>query len=173
VNLAILHDDDKVLLGICNQIDIGDRVAVNKQQISEGALLHLSELPRIWIAFAGHCQQFGVGPGGHSERFGGSVPADKRGQNCPLFLRQRFGEQDIGAAVLILYFFASSYVRAMPGQTSSALARCTEPTGKPSLNSSGRGCRLSHTPFSAINLAVASSIRKPCSIHLTPAAMAR
>ena len=60
----------------------------------------------------------------------------------------------------------------MPGQTSSALARWTEPTGKPSLRSSGSGCRLSQTPFSAISLAVASSIRKPCSIHFTPAAIA-
>ena len=74
-------------------------------------------------------------------------------------------------AVLILYFFANSYVRAIPGQTSSALARWTEPTGKPSLNSSGSGCKLNHTPFSAISLAVVSSIRNPCSMHLTPAAM--
>lgn len=56
VDLTVLHDDDKVFLGICNQIDVGDRVAVNKQQISEGALLHHAEFARIWIAFAGHCQ---------------------------------------------------------------------------------------------------------------------
>src|SRR4029077_10649905 len=49
-------------------------------------------------------------------------------------------------AVLILYFFASSYVAAIPGQTSSALARWTEPTGKPCRNASGRGCGLNHTP---------------------------
>ena len=30
---------------------------------------------------------------------------------------------------------------------------------------------LSQMPFSAISLAVASSIKKPCSIHLTPAAI--
>ena len=60
----------------------------------------------------------------------------------------------------------------MPGQTSSALARWTEPTEKPSLKSSGSGCILSQTPFSAISLAVASSIRKPCSIHFTPGSYA-
>ena len=54
----------------------------------------------------------------------------------------------------------------MPGQTSSALVRWTEPTGKPSTNSSGIGCMLSQMPFSAISLAVASSISMPCSIHL-------
>ena len=75
-------------------------------------------------------------------------------------------------AVLILYFFASSYARPMLGQTSSALARSTDPAAKPCLNSSGSGCKLSQTPFSAISLAVASSIRKPCSIHFTPAAIA-
>src|SRR5262245_3063534 len=61
----------------------------------------------------------------------------------------------------------------MPGQTSSALARWTEPTGKPSRKPSGSGCMLSQMPFSAISLAVASSINMPCSIHFTPAAMDR
>src|SRR5881409_2262726 len=76
-------------------------------------------------------------------------------------------------AVLSLYFFANSYALPMPGQTSSALARSTEPSGKPCLNSSGSGCKLSQTPFSAISLAVASSMRNPCSIHFTPTAIAR
>ena len=75
-------------------------------------------------------------------------------------------------AVLILYFFASSYVFSTPGNTSSAFSRWTEPSGNPVRNSSGSGCRLSQIPLSAIILAVASSIRKPCSMHFTPAAIA-
>jgi hypothetical protein len=98
----------------------------------------------------------------------------KRGQNRPLLLRQRLGEQDIGApGRLDVVFLCQLVGPAMPGQTSSALSRWTEPGGKPCLKSSGRGCVLSQIPFSAISLAVASSMRKPCSIHFTPEAMDR
>ena len=76
-------------------------------------------------------------------------------------------------AVLILYFFASAKVLSVPANTSSALARSCEPGGNASAISSGNGCVLSQMPFSAISLAVGSSIRWPCSMHFTPAAIAR
>ena len=40
-------------------------------------------------------------------------------------------------------------------------------------HSSGNGCMLSQMPFSAMSCAVASSIRWPCSMHFTPAAIER
>src|SRR5262249_29067810 len=88
----ILHDDLEVLGGVGDQVDILQWIAVDQQQIGKRALFHDAELAGIGIAFAGQCQQFGVGSGCHCERFGGTVPADERGQNCPLLLRQRLGE---------------------------------------------------------------------------------
>ncbi len=83
----ILHDNFEVLGGIGDQVDILQWIAVDQQQIGKRALFHDAELARIRTAFAGQCQQFGVGSGRHGERFGWTVPADKRGQNCPLLLR--------------------------------------------------------------------------------------
>src|SRR6202140_4087379 len=110
----ILHDNLEVLGGIGDQVDILQWIAVDQQQIGKRALFHDAELARIRTAFAGQCQQFAVGSGRHGARFGGTVPADKRGQNCPLLLRQRLGEQDIGAPrrldpVLLRQFVCPGY----------------------------------------------------------------
>src|SRR5262249_40227803 len=112
----ILHDDLEVLGGVGDQVDILQWIAVDQQQIGKRALFHDAELAGIGIAFAGQCQQFGVGSGCHCERFGGTVPADERGQNCPLLLRQRLGEQDIGAPrrldlVFLRQLVGSGYAR--------------------------------------------------------------
>jgi hypothetical protein len=97
VDLAILHDDEEFLAGICNEVDVLQRISVDQQQVRERTLFHNAELARIGIALSGQRQQFGVCLRRHGERFGGGVPTHKRGQNCPLLLRQRAGEQYIGA----------------------------------------------------------------------------
>ena len=53
VDGAILHDDEEVLARICNEIDIFQRIAVDKQQIRERPLFHDTKLARIGIALAG------------------------------------------------------------------------------------------------------------------------
>ncbi len=62
---------------------------------------------------------------------------------------------------------------SVPASTSSNLLRSSEPGGKAWPISSGNVWVLSQTPFSAISCAVASSMRCPCSMHLTPASIAR
>ena len=61
----------------------------------------------------------------------------------------------------------------MPAKTWHALARSVGAGRERVGHSSGNGCVLSQMPFSAISLAVGSSIRWPCSMHFTPAAIAR
>ena len=66
----------------------------DQQQIRERSLLHDTELSWIGTAFARQRQQLSVGAGRHDQRVGGGVPADQRGQNGPLLLRQRGVEQN-------------------------------------------------------------------------------
>src|SRR5215510_7893418 len=96
VDFSVLHDEDEVLGRILDQLDVLDRVAVDEKQVGQRAFFDDTERAGVRIAFAGQCQQFGVRSGGHCERLGGTVPADKRGQNCALLLRQRLRKQDIG-----------------------------------------------------------------------------
>ena len=96
VDDAVLHDDFEAIGGIGNQVDVVQRISVDKQQIRECALFHDAELAGIGIALAGQRQQFGVCRCRHDQRFGGGIPASERGQNCPLLLRQRAREQDVG-----------------------------------------------------------------------------
>jgi hypothetical protein len=49
-DLPVLHDDDEVLSRIFDQLDVGNRVAVDKQDVSECALLDHPELAGIRIA---------------------------------------------------------------------------------------------------------------------------
>jgi hypothetical protein len=44
VDFAVLHDDPDVLVGIGDQVDIFQRVAVDQQQIGKRTLLHNPEL---------------------------------------------------------------------------------------------------------------------------------
>ena len=62
---------------------------------------------------------------------------------------------------------------AVPANTTRALSASSEPGGNAAANSSGNAWVLNQTPLSAISLAVWSSIRCPCSMHFTPAAMDR
>lgn len=72
-----------------------------------------------------------------------------------------------------MYFLASVKVASVPAGTSPTLRRSSESPAKALPMSSGNVCVLSQTPFSAISRAVASSMRWPCSMHRTPASIAR
>jgi hypothetical protein len=52
-DLAVLHDDDEVPCRIFQQLDVGDRVAVDEQQVAERAFFNDSELAQARIARAG------------------------------------------------------------------------------------------------------------------------
>ena len=55
-DLTVLHDDDEILRRIFDQLDVGNRVAVDKQEIGKCALLDHTELAGIRIALAGQRQ---------------------------------------------------------------------------------------------------------------------
>src|SRR5690606_13055922 len=78
-----------------DQIDVLQRIVVDQKQVRERALFDDTKLARIGIALAGQRQQFGVCRRRHDQRFGGGEPLGHRGQNGPLLLRQRGGEQHV------------------------------------------------------------------------------
>jgi predicted HTH domain antitoxin len=49
----VLHDDDEVLCRIFDQLDVGNRIAINKYEIGECSFLNHAELAGIRIALAG------------------------------------------------------------------------------------------------------------------------
>src|SRR5262249_5820004 len=49
-DFPVLHDDDEVLCRIFDELDVGDRVAVDEQDVSKCALLDHPELAGIRIA---------------------------------------------------------------------------------------------------------------------------
>lgn len=55
-DLSVLHDDDEVPCRIFDQLDVGNRVAVDEQEVSECALLDHAELAGIRIALTGQRQ---------------------------------------------------------------------------------------------------------------------
>src|SRR5262245_17175518 len=97
VELSILHDQDEVLDGVLDELDVLDRVAVDDKQVGQRAFFDDTELAGIRIALPGQRQQLGVGPRRHDERFGGAVPTDQLGQQFPVTLGEARGEQDIRA----------------------------------------------------------------------------
>ncbi len=70
VDCAILHDDDKVLVWICDKIDILKRIAVDEQQIRKCADLDHTELAGIRIDETGESHQLAIVGGGHLQCFG-------------------------------------------------------------------------------------------------------
>jgi hypothetical protein len=52
VDFAALHDHDKVLGGIFDQLDVVERIAVDQQEIGERALLHDAELAGVRVSRA-------------------------------------------------------------------------------------------------------------------------
>src|SRR5262249_2098400 len=47
IDHAIFHDDGEVLLWVGDQVDVGERIAFDQQQVCERAGLDHSELPRV------------------------------------------------------------------------------------------------------------------------------
>ena len=62
VDLPILHDHKEILLRIGNQVDVGDWVAVDQQQIGESIYFNNAQLARIGVARAGEREQLRVLP---------------------------------------------------------------------------------------------------------------
>jgi hypothetical protein len=50
INLPVLHDDEEILLRVFDERDVGDRIAVDHDEVSQRTLFDESELPRIGIA---------------------------------------------------------------------------------------------------------------------------
>src|SRR5690606_28991398 len=59
VDLAVLHDDEKALVGIGDELDVVERISIDEQKISQRARLDYAELARIGIALSGESQQLG------------------------------------------------------------------------------------------------------------------
>ena len=55
VDLAILNNDQKVFVGIFDELDIFQRISIDQQQISKCAFLHNTKLARIGIDKSGEC----------------------------------------------------------------------------------------------------------------------
>src|SRR5258708_30488625 len=49
VDSAILHDDYKILVGICDEVDIVEGIAIDEQQIRKCPNFHHAEPAGIWI----------------------------------------------------------------------------------------------------------------------------
>src|SRR5687768_13651812 len=60
VDAAVLHDDDEVLLGIRDQADVLDRIAVDQQQVGERPLRDDADPAWIRVAQTGQSQQLAV-----------------------------------------------------------------------------------------------------------------
>ena len=76
VNPAIFHDDHEVYLGILDELDVLNRVAIHEQQICQRAFLDDPELAGLGAAQAGEREQFRVGGRGHGERLCRRIPLD-------------------------------------------------------------------------------------------------
>jgi len=76
IDRAILHNDQKVFVGVFYELDILQGIAIDQQQIRECALLHNTKLAGIGIDKPRKCHQLAIVCGGHFERLGRRVPAD-------------------------------------------------------------------------------------------------
>src|SRR5215813_2756110 len=97
VNFPILHDDEEVFGRVFDQFDVCERIAVHQQEIRKRAFFNSAKLARVWIAFSGKGQQFGVGRGRHDQHLSRRVPLDELGQKRPLFTRQVRRKDYVGA----------------------------------------------------------------------------
>jgi hypothetical protein len=79
VHRSVLHNDEKILSWLFDQLEARDRVAVDEQQVRERAFLHNAELAVIRAAQARQRKQFGVTRSRRLQDFGGCTSA---GQLC-------------------------------------------------------------------------------------------
>src|ERR1700704_4486151 len=84
VDSAILHDDDEILSGICDEVDVVEGIAIDEQQIRKSTHFDDAEPAGVGIDEAREGHQLAVVGGGHLERFGGRIPADHHGEILPL-----------------------------------------------------------------------------------------
>jgi hypothetical protein len=55
VNLSVFHNDEEVLGGVFDELDVFQRVAINQKQVCECALFHNTKLAGIGIDKSGEC----------------------------------------------------------------------------------------------------------------------
>ena len=60
MDAAVLHDDQKGAVGVGEQVDVGDRVTVDQEQIGQGARFDDAEPAGIGIAGSAEGEQLGV-----------------------------------------------------------------------------------------------------------------
>ena len=97
VDPAVLHDDEQVFLRILDQLDVGDWITVDEQQVGERAFLDDAELAWIRVSFPRQRQQLGVRSCSHRQSFGGGVPLNQLGQQRPVTPGELGREQYVGA----------------------------------------------------------------------------
>ena len=162
---------------IGDEVDVVERIAVDQQQVGKGAFLDDAELARIGIAQARTAR--GARRWSQVAIVSASAGVYQRASvasRAPCCVRQRRREQDVGAEGgldLVLLRERVDRVGAGDDLRASSLPASSRAARTLASPSSRKGCVLSQMPFSAISWAVASSIRWPCSMHLTPAAIAR
>src|SRR4029077_2808720 len=80
VDRTILHNQQKVFVGVFDELDVFQRIAIDQQQIRKGALFDDTKFAGIGIDKPGKCHQLTIVCGGYLERLGRRVPADHLGQ---------------------------------------------------------------------------------------------
>ena len=166
----------KFLAGSPTRSRVLHRVAVDQDQVGQRALLDRAELAGIWIAQTRQRQQFGIGRGRRDQGFGRRVPArEPRSAGLPCCAAGRMQKP---GCLCRTRCFDGTFSQAgrhcpclrPPASSSPARTKRAAPR-RPSSPSSMKKLILSQMPFSAISFAVSSSIRWPCSMEFTPAAM--
>ena len=97
VDCAILHNDQKNFVGVFDEFDVFQRIAIDQQQICERALFHDTEFAGIGIDKPGEGHQLAIVRGGYFERFDRRVPADQLGELRTLPAGNLGIEQDVAA----------------------------------------------------------------------------
>jgi len=97
VNRAILNNDQEILVGVFDESDVFQRIAVDQQQICKRAFFHHTKLAWIGIDETGKGHQFAIVCSGHLECFGWRVPADHLGEYRPLPAGNARIEQNVAA----------------------------------------------------------------------------
>ena len=71
VDYSVLHDQGEVLFRLIEEVEVLERIAIDRQEIRIGAFFDRSEFARVGIARSGHGQQFRVVRRGLLEDFHG------------------------------------------------------------------------------------------------------
>src|SRR5216683_1473778 len=96
VDRAVLHDDQKVLVRVCDDLNVLQWIAVYQQQICKCTNLDDTKLAGIGIDKPGERHQLAIVRCRHLECFGRRVPADHLGEICSLPSSSPCIEENIG-----------------------------------------------------------------------------